>query len=290
VQSTFPSADRRSLQRCLGINLLSDRITSDAIHISSGTAPLDGRSPHPEARMPKRDWRPLSGAERELLFSEGPYRVKRAVSLLDVDAAVLEQARGLLLPILLQGATSEDERSDITAARRNAICAARDRILEQAMCRRGIVPSAVGAANLVLHLPRQPSTAYVYDADVFMGLHIDNHGGHGFDQRERAHVLTAWNLGFAERYLNFVNLDVRRMLDLVVGSGLPQPDTIYQLRSAFFDAFPDYPVLRATLQPGQGYLCNTQDLLHDGATNFADMPDIALLIAFDLEDATRQSQ
>jgi hypothetical protein len=49
------------------------------------------------------------------------------------------------------------------------------------------------------------------------------------------------------------------------------------LRDAFFAAFPDYPVLRVRLQPGQAYLCNTQNTVHDGATNDEGLPDLSFL-------------
>ena len=269
------------LQRGFGVNLLSDRIALGAIRINSGTAPLDGRSPYPDARMPKRDWRPLSGRERDLLFA-ARYRAKQAVNLLAADPGVLAFAHDLLLPILTPDPA--DDPAQIVASRRDAIGALRSRVMD-AVRRCGIIASAAGPADLVIHRPGQPSTAYSYDDDVFMGLHIDNRQALPFDRRERSRVLAAWNFGFAERYLSFVNLDVHRMMELLAGAGLPPPDSVHELKNAFLEAFPHYPVLQARLLPGQGYLCNTQDMLHDGATNLRGMPDVALLTAFDIENA-----
>jgi hypothetical protein len=38
-------------------------------------------------------------------------------------------------------------------------------------------------------------------------------------------------------------------------------------------------VVRIRLDPGEAYLCNAQDTIHDGSTNDRGVPDVALLMS-----------
>ena len=41
-------------------------------------------------------------------------------------------------------------------------------------------------------------------------------------------------------------------------------------------AFPDYPVVRLTIRPGEAYIAPTENLIHDGSTLGMTSPDLAL--------------
>ncbi|GGV00611.1 hypothetical protein GCM10010182_17380 [Actinomadura cremea] len=246
-------------------------------------------------RLPDAPGAPAAGSARTARTGRRPLRPDETATLrpppgsarpaphelltvFDVGAATLAACREEVLPLL-----AGDGRDALAAAVRTA----RDRVLDALTRRTGFACRRVRTADAVVHAPGRPSTAFNYDEGVYMGLHIDNQQDLPLDERDRSFLLASVNIGFAERYLQFVNLRVTDLMAMVEKSGREVPQTARALKDAFFDAYPDYPVLRVMLRPGQAYLLNTQDVLHDGATNERGMPDVSLLMSNDLSGAVR---
>ncbi|MBD3930434.1 hypothetical protein IF129_02435 [Streptomyces chumphonensis] len=121
-------------------------------------------------------------------------------------------------------------------------------------------------------------TAYDYGSGAHVGLHIDNEWlkGNSFrHERNRAFGVLGVNLGTAERYL----LVVDRSAAQIAGElGEPGSVTVERMKDEFLGRFPLYPVLQVRIEPGQGYFCNPQNLIHDGATNNSGPVDVSLFI------------
>jgi hypothetical protein len=129
--------------------------------------------------------------------------------------------------------------------------------------------------------PSSPSTAFDAKTGKFVGLHLDDHENLGFHERSRGFQLLSINLGSAPRYFQFLNQDVRSLLRCVgEDSRLPETArTAASLVQTVFKRFPGCPIVRVVLEPGQGYVAITQDLIHDGGTNDLGRPDISCLLA-----------
>lgn len=250
----------------LTITIAAPTIDSDALTLSSGTQVADGGG-----FVARPDWRPLDPGDRTIVLSQRPTSLSESVVLVDLGERILDQAHEELLPLVGGAEVSPPERA--VALRRF-----HGAVLDALASDLGIVAEQVGAADLVVHRPGLRSTAHNPDRDVFMGLHVDSHQRLPFGERWAAMTLCAVNVGFTHRYLNLVNLSVPSLVGLLEESGHDVPgESANDLRDAFFATFPDYPIIRVRLQPGQAYLCNTQNTVHDGATNDDGLPDLSFL-------------
>lgn len=129
----------------------------------------------------------------------------------------------------------------------------------------------------------QESTAYNYNIDEYLGLHIDTHDQTPNSHRSNAWSLIAINLGTNIRYLNFVSLSFSAICEKLMKkketfmdwNEIKMPDLVCQ----FFNQFPNHPIIRVELPPSYGYIACTQNFIHDGATNNKGDDDINMLIS-----------
>jgi hypothetical protein len=261
------------------VNLLSPSCRQSDVQISSGVRPLAGAADDPAgpaAVVARDDWRKLSQAEADLVFTQQSRELGSAISVLDAGGELLEQARMRLF--------REVEGPEDDVQRQLDLLKLHIRVLELLTHRHGVVPRSVGAIDIILNRPGLLSTAFDARTGHFMGLHIDSHRHLPLGERSAGRTLCAINIGFAERYLDFINLPAACIAALLREHGVQVPPFATGLKDAFFREFPDYPVLRLTLTPGRAYLCDTRTTVHDCATNAHDMPDAALLTMNGLPD------
>ncbi len=160
-----------------------------------------------------------------------------------------------------------------------------DSILIQAFTREAravlrTVYSGVEKCTLQLCAPGRRSTTYDSGAGTFIGLHVDNFEQQPIDGRSTARFRLAVNLGREARSFIFINLE---LMDVLKACGLDQTREVfdsyrcaYSLGHLFMARFPEYPVTRLLLHPGEGYLAPTQNAIHDGYTVGMDGPDVML--------------
>lgn len=274
------------------VNLLDSTLTAASIAVSSGSRPQRSAAHAPNCVVAREDWRGLYDDERDIVLGAGEQALSTTLSILDLGDELLRESHETLLPLLASASTvggdpSRADEPQQVAEQQAYVSALRtfQSSVSRALYERyGIIPETTGAADLVVHQPDQLSTAFNPGINAFMGLHIDSHQRLPFGDRTGAMTLCSVNVGFAERYLNFVNLPVRSLLEVLAERGVPAPESASDLKDAFFAEFPDYPVLRLTIRPGQAYLCNTQNTIHDGATNHAQRPDVSFLTLHRLTD------
>ena len=112
-----------------------------------------------------------------------------------------------------------------------------------------------------------------------VGLHVDHWDGLALHHRSRARNRLCVNLSREPRYSLFFNLP---MMDMFRGIGLRDPEDIYSdfrglyLAQRFMKAWPEYPVIRLRLDPGEGYILPTDNLVHDASTEGNRYTDITL--------------
>jgi hypothetical protein len=111
------------------------------------------------------------------------------------------------------------------------------------------------------------------------GLHVDHWDGLPLRHRHRARNRVCINLSREPRYALFFNLP---MWDMFNSIGLRDPEDIYSdfrglyLGQRFMKAWPDYPVIRLRLDPGEAYILPTDNLVHDASTEGNRCKDITL--------------
>jgi hypothetical protein len=122
----------------------------------------------------------------------------------------------------------------------------------------------------------------------YNGLHIDGWGGSAEDQATRVYngsrIIT--NIGLETRHLIYINLRATKIVSQKLTGLDPNRAAAFAcaergtglLGAAFVEAFPDYPVIRVPIAPGQGYIAPTTAILHDGDLRGMQQSDVILLL------------
>ena len=210
--------------------------------------------------VPRDAWRELSSEELDLVEGRGACR-------LEADIRVFALPQWLhrffwdLEPARLAEGPEFSARIDDRLF--DAFCA-------EATAALGALGIGARRLNVRFQQVRGRSTTFDPEFGTFVGLHVDNYERRPIDLRHRSFPRLVVNLGLQERSFVFINLP---LLDLLDPGGIPHgPETYrryswaYPLAHAFLSAQPDYPPLRLTLYPGEGYCAPTQNLIHDGYT------------------------
>lgn len=99
------------------------------------------------------------------------------------------------------------------------------------------------------------------------GLHTDNWDALPLLQKHDSTNRICVNLGLDSRYFLFVNLtemEIFEMLDCRE-SDVNKPWT-RQLTNEFMRRYPEYPVVKLRIAPGEAYIAPTENMIHDAST------------------------
>ena len=94
------------------------------------------------------------------------------------------------------------------------------------------------------------------------GLHIDN-------QRDTTMERILVNLGAESRYFLFINLSINQLRSLISKSDaslVKNNSGRSSIGRMFMHLFPNYPVTKLRIEPGELYIAPTESLVHDGCT------------------------
>jgi hypothetical protein len=106
----------------------------------------------------------------------------------------------------------------------------------------------------------------------YIGLHFDSWDRLPIEERHLSSNRICINLGKEDRYLLFINLSVLTISRLI------KEHTVNALKTAFLQAYPDYPVIKVRVSPGEAYIAPTENMIHDGCSLERNSPDIHLTI------------
>jgi hypothetical protein len=118
-----------------------------------------------------------------------------------------------------------------------------------------------------------------------IGLHVDGWFRMPVDRRAQAPVRLCANFGWNDRFLLFLNISVNQLASGEIGEFAGRIDEQIRKKSVllkspmilvreFLTAFPDYPIGRIRIRPGEAYLAPTENLAHDGSSVSSAAPDI----------------
>ena len=138
----------------------------------------------------------------------------------------------------------------------------------------------------------------------YIGLHLDSWDQLPLLQRHRATNRICINLGHEARFLLFINLSVMDILSVLQLEGAirsQQPRWWTNLRWAFrkyhlpssldavrisppsliqkfMEGYPDYPVVKVKIAPGEAYIAPTENMIHDGCSLGQTQADVQLTV------------
>lgn len=126
----------------------------------------------------------------------------------------------------------------------------------------------------------KPGLRTVTRDEKFHGLHIDSCSKEPLDKRSSSNNRFLMNLGLEPRYFLFMNIAVARMYGVLTDCGMLEGNEVQpgvtQISKLFMSGFPEYPVVRIGLYPGEAYIAPTENIIHDGSTIDSTKCDIYL--------------
>jgi len=117
--------------------------------------------------------------------------------------------------------------------------------------------------------------------EQYVGLHIDSWDKKPLRLRHQSRNRVCINMGREDRYFLFINLTQIQMLQML---SLSDPEYIYKdyrglyIGQKFMQKFPEYPVLKLRVAPGEAYIAPTDNIIHDATSVGKTYPDVALHI------------
>ena len=110
-----------------------------------------------------------------------------------------------------------------------------------------------------------------------IGLHVDNWDDLPLGERACGRRRLCVNIGHRPRYLVFLEVPV----SMLVAAGrfpleVPEDLSPAILVRAHLGKNLKQPAVRVRIDPGEAYIMNADDVIHDGASDAGDVPDVAL--------------
>jgi hypothetical protein len=238
---------------------LSSGITSDSAEYQS--LPYQ-----PGSFVPRPPWRSASDAELAALFNPpGDVDPSNCIQVMEMPGKILDRfaalrnaSQDLTTQALREHHNSQECRDAFKYAMRYVatIVSPERRKLD--------------GAGIFFNPPNQPTTTHAHKDDSFLlGLHVDSWRPALIDLRRDSPGRLSINLGLHDRFFLFVNADLMQLARMLDDRGIPfdrEDDSTHSLRRTFMAAFPDYPVVRLRIRPGEAYLAPTENVIHDGSS------------------------
>ena len=265
-----------------GVKIAIDRdlSTVDRFSLSDGsievTPDLYPQYSHP-AFIPKSPWRQPTEVELASLINSADDRERSET----IAIVTFPKSAIVSLQHLITWGECEYGES-VTAAQIIAhpdYISARSQTQEY-LCAKSALTPEIDCRELIrcnVDLPTSTINAIEYlPAKLFAGLHLDSWEYLPFRRRHLARNRICINLGREVRYFLLINLTLKQIFSEL---NLIDPDDIYadyrgvRLPNKFLRAFPDYPVVRVAIHPGEAYIAPTENFIHDATSIGKTVPD-----------------
>lgn len=262
--------------------------------IDSGTVSCQKFAPTQEyskdAFVPLEDWRELSPEEQSLLYASTASKPKdnsHHVGIIKIPESVLEPLEDLGASFI---ATPQD-------------C---QRFTQEPLYPKAIQSIAKFASllskddrpfkihTITTNPPGLPTVTYDRVRHCYIGLHLDSWDKLSLDKRHLSTNRICINLGLEDRYFLFIDLSLLKMFEFArYGSDnsrescweerVLHPSELAQIdptsiRKLFLERYPNYPVIKVRVSPGEAYIAPTENTIHDASTLGKKFCDVILTI------------
>jgi hypothetical protein len=232
--------------------------TADRIELSSGTRLADmretaelvcGAAYEEGARLPRDPWRRPTDEEAEsLIATKRPSDMATSVAVVKLPDEFYND-----LQEIMRSGNAESLEVNLLQALRT-------------ICELGEPLHCIGPRKN----PANLKTVTINHAiGRYNGLHVDNWDQFDLDSLHLATNRLCVNIGQDDRYFLFLPLslmDIASALSEEMGPDWEVPPRYTVLGRQFMERFPDMPVIRCRLAPGEAYVAPTESLVHDGSS------------------------
>jgi len=97
--------------------------------------------------------------------------------------------------------------------------------------------------------------------EYYLGLHIDRMLCETITDDSDNFNLLSINLGSGDRYFFYINITLQNLINLTEST---ENISYRGLVRRFFQLYPNYPVIRLTISPGDAYIAPAKSMIHDG--------------------------
>jgi hypothetical protein len=236
----------------------SGKEIADRIELSSGTRVADVSETSGDnepaayeegARLPREPWRRPTVQEAEHLIStKRPRNMANTIAIVRLRVAFTDELRDSI-----RNVSAETLEADLLEPLRK-------------ICELGEPVHCIGASE---NPPNLKTLTINRDINRFNGLHVDNWDGMDLSSRHLATNRICINIGKGDRYILFLPFSLMEIAALLAKKIGPtwEPSRRYSLIGRqFMERFPDVPVIRCRLSPGEAYIAPTENLVHDGSS------------------------
>lgn len=260
-----------------GVQIYSNIVAlSECVTLSSGSIPIhshssgisvDIKKKSQRGYVPLEPWNILTSAEQNILQSKKiPQHSFNTVSIIKLPLKLFNFSRELQIhqiqswneiSYLRKSQTFSNFLAEILFYLKSYLLTTDNLSCDHLFC------------NTVLGLK---GATYNPEDNLYVGLHIDSWDGVNSNFRHKARNRLCLNLGKEARYFLFVNLT---FVDILKSVSKKSSHSDYPVK-LFLKSFPEYPVIRIQLQPGEGYIAPTENIIHDASTENKLFPDVIL--------------
>jgi len=232
----------------------------DRVHLSRGTCPAEtmdlGDPPYvPGARVPVPEWRLATQEEATVLWSATAPQTHCGVGFV--------RLLGPQLVRLFAERSDIFERADDADTLKHPLLG----LLLDRIGNAGLIAKHVFSARLGRDQPGLLTMTKAVDQDARIGLHIDRWDRLPVDELAHSSNRVSINLGPADRHFIFVNQTASGLAAMLEQENLQVAPDVGAIGVAFMSAFPEHPVVRLRLRPGEAYVAPTENILHDGSSS-----------------------
>jgi hypothetical protein len=239
--------------------------------VSNGTRSPKGdevRTYESSARLPRGPWRLPTKAESEISFleyfdkddaftvsivkySQELFDVLRNKTIHSIRMALTVGEVGILEEAISRGGIDKPRLMSEILSGISVVCKSRDAIYSHGL--------AICPPNL-LTVSIDPRIA------KYVGLHVDSWEGGTASDRVHSGNRISINVGPADRYFLFVPYSIANIANLVASEHSFSAYEVTSICRYFMGRFPDIPVLRVCIKPGEAYIAPTENIIHDGCS------------------------
>lgn len=221
------------------------------------------------AIVPRADWRTPVSEELEV-FRCARSAVPLCVERLRLSAAIWDSFEDLRRTIRSTESLALARNQAASDRWHEAIASVTD-LLRDFTADSGKSFAGVG---LCVHPPGLPTVTFDESRNGFIGLHLD----HWYDSQtpEDSPNRFCINLGYESRYFLFSPRSISALRQARSHPGMNLADS--ELARAYLRAFPDSPVIRLRVDPGEAYIAPTECISHDGSTQGQSGWDLTLTV------------
>jgi hypothetical protein len=222
---------------------LSSGTRAAAIHETAEHA--HGATYEQGARLPRDPWRrPTEEEAAALVMSERPSNMATSVVILKLPDELRDGLRKI---------RSNSEFEEIQDHLRT-------------ICELGRPLHCIGPSKNPANLK---TVTFNQDTRQYNGLHVDNWDQLDLRSRHLATNRICVNIGQNDRYflfLPFSLMDIARALLGEMGDDWEPPERPTVIGRQFMERYPEIPIVRCRLRPGEAYIAPTENLVHDGSS------------------------